>query len=101
MFSFHPRGLDHEFAEIHRKLNRLIERDTRIMAGITELDVEIKGELTTAVNAIDQKVTDLEAAIAAGTDTSAQIAELHNLAASINTTLNPPSAPPTATTPTA
>jgi hypothetical protein len=82
--------------EVLDRLER-IERNTRIaiagehsiVATIADLDTEIAGELTTAVNAIDLEVTTLEANIAAGTDTTKEIANIHALVTAINTTLNP------------
>jgi hypothetical protein len=87
--------------EVLVRLER-IERNTRIaiagehsiVATIADLDAEIAGELTTAVNAIDTTVTTLEQKIAAGTDTSAEIAQLHALTTAINTTLTPPTPAP-------
>lgn len=65
------------------------------MATIADLEAEIQGELTNAVNAIIAKLTELAAAVAAGADTSAQIAELHTLATNLQNAVTPP-APPAA-----
>ena len=67
----------------------------KTMATIADLEAEIQGELTAAVNAIIAKIASLEATIAAGADTTAQIAELHTLAANLSAAVNPP-APPAA-----
>lgn len=74
------------------------------MATLADLDVEIKGDLTTAVNAIITAANNLEAALAAGQDPTPQINELKALATTIQAAVTadtvpaaaPPAAPPAA-----
>lgn len=87
--------LEVRFGRIERYLRLILTGEEQTMASIADLDLEIKGELTDAVTAIDTKVTALEASIANGSDTSAQIAELHSLAGAINAVLAPAPAPAT------
>ena len=73
------------------------------MATLADLDTEISGELTDAVNAIETTVTTLEGKIAAGADPSAEIASLHSLAQGLQAAVagaNPAPAPTPTPSPT-
>lgn len=75
----------------------VLEREGKqLMATLADLDAEIKTDLQNAANGIIAAVQALETNLAAGVDTSAQIAEIKAIAGSLNaatTAANPPVQP--------
>lgn len=83
--------------DILKELHSLNRKADTILATLADLDTEISGELTSAVNAVVAAVTALEAKIAAGVDTSTEIANLKALAGNLQTAVasaNPPAPAP-------